>query len=114
METIVGTKAKTTTHVCGVEETLKVIGGKWKLIILYYLFQDTRRFGELKRLIPGITQKMLTGQLRELERDKVIKRKVYAQVPPKVEYSLTDLGLSLKDVLNIMNKWGAGRSLSNL
>ena len=106
METVAKIKAKTEVHVCGVEETLKVIGGKWKLIILYHLFQGTCRFGELRRLIPGITQKMLTYQLRELERDKVIKRKVYAQVPPKVEYSLTELGLSLKDVLDFMNRWG--------
>ncbi len=91
---------------CPVEATLDVIGGKWKVLILCYLEEDIRRFGELKRLIPGITQKMLTQQLRELETDGLINRKVYTQVPPKVEYSLTKYGESLKPILKLMYQWG--------
>ncbi|BBH23476.1 transcriptional regulator [Paenibacillus baekrokdamisoli] len=89
-----------------VETTLKVIGGKWKLVILCHLIDGVRRFGELKRDMPHITQKMLTQQLRELELDGIIDRKVYTQVPPKVEYSLTEYGLTIKDVLNVLSKWG--------
>jgi DNA-binding HxlR family transcriptional regulator len=89
-----------------VELTLKVIGGKWKPVILCHLTEGTKRFGELKRDMPTITQKMLTQQLRELEQDRIIDRKVYTQVPPKVEYSLTDYGQTIKEVLNIMSEWG--------
>jgi|SRR5579884_949709 DNA-binding HxlR family transcriptional regulator len=91
---------------CPVEATLDVIGGKWKVLILYYLKENIRRFGELKRSIPGITQKMLTQQLRELEADGLINRKVYAQVPPKVEYTLTEYGESLEPILKLMCDWG--------
>jgi len=93
---------------CTVEATLSVIGGRWKPVILFRLMAGTQRFGELKKTISGITQRMLTNQLRELERDGVIKRQVYAEVPPKVEYSLTILGLSLKPILQAMKDWGAG------
>jgi DNA-binding HxlR family transcriptional regulator len=89
-----------------VELTLKVIGGKWKPVILCHLTEGTKRFGELKRDMPDITQKMLTQQLRELEHDGVILRKVYTQVPPKVEYSLTEYGLTIKELLIIMSQWG--------
>ena len=82
------------TYNIPVEATLEVIGGKWKVVILCHLKRN-KRTSELKRLMPGITQKMLTQQLRELEEDGVIQRKVYDQVPPKVEYSLTDYGSSL-------------------
>ncbi|MBY3618856.1 helix-turn-helix transcriptional regulator [Acinetobacter sp. CUI P1] len=85
--------------------TLKVIGGKWKPVILCHLTEGAKRFGELRRDMPGITQKVLTQQLRELEDDGIIHRKVYTQVPPKVEYSLTEYGLTLKEVLNVMVKW---------
>ena len=91
---------------CSMEATLDIIGGKWKGIILYYLMQETRRFGEFQRLIPKITQRMLTLQLRELERDGIIHREVYRQVPPKVEYSLTEFGRSLEPVLLLMRNWG--------
>ncbi|MGE6230076.1 winged helix-turn-helix transcriptional regulator [Paenibacillus chitinolyticus] len=90
-----------------VELTLKVVGGKWKPVILCHLTEGTHRFGELKREMPDITQKMLTQQLRELEQDEIIHRKVYNQVPPKVEYSLTPYGLTIKQVLNVMSEWGA-------
>ncbi len=91
---------------CPVEATLELIGGKWKGVILYHLLERTYRFGELKKVMPGITQRMLTKQLRELERDGIIHRKVYAQVPPKVEYSLTESGETLKEVIIKMRDWG--------
>jgi DNA-binding HxlR family transcriptional regulator len=91
---------------CPVEHTLKIIGGRWKVLILRELFKGVKRFGELHRALNAITQKMLTQQLREMEKDGVIQRKVYPQVPPKVEYSLTPLGKSLKSVLDAMQEWG--------
>ncbi|WP_160036226.1 winged helix-turn-helix transcriptional regulator [Paenibacillus sp. An7] len=92
---------------CEKELTLAVIGGKWKLIILWHLgLEGTKRFSELKKMIPHITQKMLTHQLRELEQDLLVHRKVYAEVPPRVEYSLTDHGQSLMPVLQAMYNWG--------
>jgi DNA-binding HxlR family transcriptional regulator len=89
-----------------VEATLDVIGGKWKVVILCHLDKGEKRTSELKRLMPDITQKMLTQQLRELEQDGVLKRKSYDQVPPKVVYSLTDYGWSLKPILDAMCAWG--------
>ncbi|GBF75983.1 HxlR family transcriptional regulator [Paenibacillus sp. 598K] len=92
---------------CEKELTLAVIGGKWKLIILWHLgLEGTKRFSELKKMIPHITQKMLTNQLRELEEDQLVERKVYAEVPPRVEYSLTAYGESLMPVLRLMYDWG--------
>lgn len=91
---------------CPVEACLDLIGGKWKGVILNRLLEQTRRFNELKRTIPRITQRMLTTQLRELERDKLIVRKVYAEVPPRVEYSLTAKGRSLETVLKALLDWG--------
>ncbi len=91
---------------CPVEVTLTVIGGKWKSLILWHLREETRRFCELRRQLPMITQKVLVRQLRELEAHGVVCRKVYAQVPPKVEYSLTELGASLAPVLEAMCRWG--------
>lgn len=91
---------------CPVEATLRVLGGKWKPLILFYLLDETRRFNELRRLLPQVTQQMLTMQLRELERDGIVHREVYPQVPPKVEYQLTDLGHSLKPLLLQMHEWG--------
>jgi DNA-binding HxlR family transcriptional regulator len=91
---------------CPVETTLGVIGGKWKPLILYYLIQGTRRYNQLKRMLPHVTPQMLTLQLRELERDGVVVRTVYAEVPPKVEYALTELGRSLEPILLAMLDWG--------
>lgn len=90
---------------CPVETTLQVIGGRWKVLILRQLLPGVQRFNQLYRQLPGITQKMLTQQLRELEQDGIVKRQVYQQVPPKVEYSLTPLGLTLRPILEIMHDW---------
>lgn len=92
---------------CSVEATLSVIGGRWKPVILFQLMEGKKRFGELRKSITGITQRMLTNQLRELERDGIISRKVFAEIPPKVEYSLTTLGKSLNPILYCMRDWGA-------
>lgn len=91
---------------CAVEITLGIIGGRWKVLILRELLQGTKRFNELHRALDGITQKMLTQQLREMEADGIVHRQVYAQVPPKVEYSLTARGRSLQPILEVMHQWG--------
>lgn len=91
---------------CPVEFTIDVLGGKWKPLILYYLLDGTHRFGELQRRLPHVTRRMLTQHLRELERDGIVHRQVYPQVPPMVEYSLTEMGRSLKPVLLTMLDWG--------
>lgn len=91
---------------CPVGVLLRILGGKWKLSILCDLLDGTKRFSELRRLNSGITQRMLTNQLRELETDLVISRKVYAEVPPKVEYSLTEIGKKLEPILQQLEKWG--------
>jgi len=89
-----------------VEVTLSIIGGKWKPLIVFYLLSGTKRFNEVRRFLPRATQQMLTLQLRELEQAGVLHRHVYAQVPPKVEYSLTELGQSIEPVLRQMCSWG--------
>jgi DNA-binding HxlR family transcriptional regulator/CheY-like chemotaxis protein len=91
---------------CPVEVTLEVIGGKWKCVILWWLRRDGKRFGELKLLIPEITQKVLTQQLRELERDGLIRRETFREVPPRVEYSLTSYGETLRPITELMCEWG--------
>jgi len=91
---------------CRVRTALEIIGGKWKPVIIYYLMEDTLRFGELRKQMPDATQKMLTQQLRELERDGVVSRKVHQVVPPKVEYSLTPYGRTLGPVMRELCKWG--------
>ncbi|WP_053217046.1 winged helix-turn-helix transcriptional regulator [Virgibacillus senegalensis] len=97
---------------CKVEDALGILVGKWKPIILLHLLKDgTKRFSDLKRSVPGITQKMLTKQLRELEEEDIIKRVVYPQVPPKVEYSITEYGKSLKPILEAMHEWGTKHTL---
>ncbi len=91
---------------CSVELALGIIGGKWKGIIIYNLLKGTMRFSELQKLIPKITHRMLTLQLRELEKDLIVKRTVYPEVPPKVEYELTELGKTLSSVIKEIREWG--------
>ena len=91
---------------CPVETTLMLIGDKWKVLILRELMNGTRRFGELKRAIGTVSQKVLTAQLRDMEENGLVSRKVYAEVPPRVEYSLTETGMSLKPLLDVMANWG--------
>ena len=91
---------------CPVETTLMLIGDKWKVLILRYLMPGTKRFGELKKSIGSVSQKVLTAQLRAMEESGLIARKVYAEVPPRVEYSLTEHGKSLKPILDAMQDWG--------
>ena len=93
---------------CPVETTLDVIGGRWKVLALYYLMPGTKRFGELQRALAGISARTLAKQLRELEADGIIDRRVYSQIPPKVEYSLTAAGKRLEPVLQAMHRWGEG------
>lgn len=91
---------------CAVEVTVGVIGGKWKPIILFHLMGDARRFSELHRLLPQVGDRVLTRQLRELEADGIVHRDIFAEVPPRVEYSLTEDGRSLVPVLEMMSRWG--------
>ena len=98
---------------CPVTTTLSVIGGKWKPIILYVIGEETKRFSQIRKLIPIISQKMLTQQLRELEQDGIIHRHVYPVVPPKVEYTLTGYGRTLMPIMQAMAAWGQRHKLSN-
>ena len=93
-------------YTCGLDAAVDVIGGKWKPLILWALHLHTRRFGELRRDIPGISEKMLIQQLREMETDGIVHREVYREVPPKVEYSLTEFGDSLNSALGPLSEWG--------
>ncbi|WP_336083133.1 winged helix-turn-helix transcriptional regulator [Nocardia sp. SSK8] len=99
-------KQRERPYSCGIDAALDVVGGKWKALILWALSTGTQRFGELKRLVPGVTEKMLIQQLRELEHDGIVRREIYPQVPPKVEYSLTELGVSLNAALVTLGSWG--------
>lgn len=92
--------------ICPFATTQKVLTGKWGLVIIYQLSTGTKRFNELQRLIPGITQTMLTRHLRQLEEDRIISRTVYAEVPPRVEYSLTEMGEKFRSVLDAVEAWG--------
>lgn len=96
-----------TLPACPVEATLTLIGDRWKVLILRDLMEGTRRFGELKKSLGGITQKVLTANLRQMEDTGLLTRKVYAEVPPRVEYTLTDTGYSLRPVLDAIAAWGA-------
>ena len=100
---------------CPVETTLTLIGDKWKVLILRDLMPGTKRFGELKKSIGSVSQKVLTAQLRDMEENGLVHREVYAEVPPRVKYSLTELGRSLKPILDSMWSWGEGykKQLSN-
>ena len=91
---------------CAVEAAISLIDGKWKCVILHHLLDRTARFNELRRLVPGLTPRMLTNQLRDLEIDGLVTRTVYAQVPPKVEYNLSDLGKSLEPIIGALRIWG--------
>ena len=99
-------KFKNISYQCSMELTLALIGGKWKALILWHLSEKTLRYSELKKTLPKVTPKMLTQQLRELEDSGLVKRFIYTQIPPKVEYSLTQAGKSLLPILDTMCKWG--------
>lgn len=99
---------------CPVTATMQVLGGKWKPILINAIyFTSPARFGELKRAVKGITQSMLTSQLRQLEEDGIINRKIYAEIPPRVEYTLTEFGLTLSPILVAMGEWGKQYKLNN-
>ena len=98
---------------CPVETTLTLIGDKWKVLILRDLMPGTKRFGELKKSIGSVSQKVVTAQLRDMEKNGLLTRTVYAEVPPRVEYSLTDLGRSLKPILDAMWNWGENYKVQN-
>lgn len=93
---------------CPVETTLTLIGDKWKVLILRDLLPGTKRFGELKKSLGSVSQKVLTAQLRNMEQNGLVSRRVYAEVPPRVEYTLTELGMSLRPILEAMESWGEG------
>ncbi|NKY50983.1 winged helix-turn-helix transcriptional regulator [Nocardia vermiculata] len=97
-------------YICGIDAALDVVSGKWKGLVLWELHaHGTRRFAELRRALPGVSEKMLTQHLRQMEEDGLIHRKVYAEVPPKVEYTLTDAGSSLNEALRPLGEWGRAR-----
>jgi len=107
VSTVEQSAVKALDYHCPVEATLDVIGGKWKVVILYHLTHDgTHRFAVLRRKIPGVSERMVTQQLRELEDDGIVHREVYAEGPPKVEYSLTDYGKTLRPITEVMCEWG--------
>jgi DNA-binding HxlR family transcriptional regulator len=93
-------------YTCGLDAAVDLVGGKWKALILWALHADRQRFGELKRQVPGVSEKMLIQQLREMEADGLVHREVYREVPPKVEYSLTKFGASLNEALIPLGDWG--------
>ncbi|MFD5320944.1 winged helix-turn-helix transcriptional regulator [Streptomyces sp. NPDC127098] len=93
-------------YTCGIDAAIDVVGGKWKVLILWALHERAWRFGELRRELPGVSEKVLIQQLRELEADEIVHREVYREVPPRVEYSLTEFGTSLNDALRPLGAWG--------
>ena len=106
-------EAVKTLPACPVETTLMLIGSKWKVLILRDLMPGTKRFGELRRSIGSVSQKVLTAQLRDMEACGLVDRRVYAEVPPRVEYSLTELGRSLRPILDAMWAWGEAYKVKN-
>lgn len=98
---------------CPVETTLMLIGDKWKVLIIRDLLSGTKRFGELRKSIGTVSQKVLTTQLRDMESKGLLTRKIYAEVPPRVEYTLTELGYSLEPILEVMSKWGSKYQADN-
>ena len=96
----------TGSYHCAVEATVDVIGGKWKPVIVFHLLSGAKRFGQLRRILEDVSQRSLTLQLRELEQDGIVRREVFAEVPPRVEYSLTKFGQTLSPLLNAMKLWG--------
>ena len=113
MEVCTVMEAVKTLPACPVETTLMLIGSKWKVLILRDLMPGTKRFGELRRSIGHVTQKVLTAQLRDMEACGLVDRRVYAEVPPRVEYSLTELGRSLRPILDAMWAWGEAYKVKN-
>jgi len=105
---------KVTDTKCPAEFTLAMIGGRWKIPIIFHLLAGRQRFSELSRALKGVTQKMLTQQLREMERNGLVERKIYPQVPPKVEYALTELGRSLFPVVDAMCQWGVRHGVNGM
>ncbi|WP_129670103.1 winged helix-turn-helix transcriptional regulator [Phytoactinopolyspora endophytica] len=99
-------KSNSQSYVCGLDAAIDVVGGKWKVLLLWTLSEGEKRFGELKRCLDGVSEKMLIQHLRELERDGVVHREVHHVVPPKVQYSLTEFGVSLNDALRPLGAWG--------
>ncbi|MFD7701965.1 winged helix-turn-helix transcriptional regulator [Streptomyces caelestis] len=100
-------------HVCGIDTAMEVIGGRWKVLILWALHEHPRRrFGELRRLLPGVTEKVLASHLREMEADGVVRRVSYDEVPPRVEYALTEDGERLNEALEPLAAWGRGRTVA--
>jgi len=100
------TRGDSSHTLCTIETTAGLIGGRWKAVVIFHLLSGTRRFGELRRLLPNATARMLTLQLRELEADGLLRRKVFAEVPPRVEYTLTPQGASLGPIVTAMGAWG--------
>ncbi|WP_067855166.1 winged helix-turn-helix transcriptional regulator [Nocardia shimofusensis] len=100
---------RTGPYICGIDAAMDVISGKWKALILWELDNGTRRFGELRRGLPGVSEKMLVQHLREMEEDGLVHREVYREVPPRVEYSLTEYGRSLNEALGPLGDWGRER-----
>lgn len=100
---------KTKYYDCPIEATFKVIGGKWKAISIYYLIDDAKRFGDLMNLLETVSARMLAKQLKELEADGIVTRKLFGEVPPRVEYSLTDYGRTLLPLINAICEWGEER-----
>lgn len=99
--------------VCATAHALAIFGGRWKATIIHILFSGKLRFGELKKIIPGVSEKMLVLQLKELEKDGIVKRTVFPEVPPRVEYELTALGWSMKQMLESISQWGMTHKISN-